>query len=238
MWTTIMNRVILSTIVLLTLVPTLAAQSQPSYAKQVRPFLAKYCLECHNAKSAKLGLNLETVKAILEGSDGGPVLEPGRSDASRIVLLVEGKDKPIMPPKEAKFHPKKDEIGILRAWVAAGAKDDSAAIKVVLPEIKPRKNGRAPVTALAYNSAGDQLWVGTGFLGCYRLNQADTGPFRHIDRGRITALAVAKADEWLLAGVTAPGETSLAQLWHFPYGPVSTQAFGVDHQDAILDVAI
>src|SRR5947209_6061420 len=150
MWTTIMNRVILSTIVLLTLVPTLAAQSQPSYAKQVRPFLAKYCLECHNAKSAKLGLNLETVKAILEGSDGGPVLEPGKPDESRIVLLVEGKDKPIMPPKEAKFHPTKAEIGMLRAWIAAGAKDDSAAINVTLPDIKPRKHAAAPVSALAY----------------------------------------------------------------------------------------
>src|SRR5437763_16598770 len=90
----------------------LAAQEKPSYAKHVRPFLAKYCLECHNAKTAKLGLNLETVKSILEGADGGPVLDPGKPDASRIVLLVEGKDKPKMPPPEAKFHPTKEELGV------------------------------------------------------------------------------------------------------------------------------
>src|SRR5436309_9951216 len=107
-----MIRVFLAAALLLALVPALRAQQPPSYAKHVRPFLTKYCLECHNAKSAKLGLNLETVKAIREGSDGGSVLEPGRPDDSRIVLLVEGKDKPPMPPKEAKFHPKKEEIGI------------------------------------------------------------------------------------------------------------------------------
>ncbi len=145
-----MTRVLLSLTLLVALVPTLPAQSPPSYAKQVRPFLAHYCLECHNAKSAKAGLNLETVKAIRAGSDGGPVVEPGRPDASRIVLLVEGKDKPRMPPKKAKFHPKNEEIGILRAWVAAGAKDDSGQIKVVLPEIKPRKAGLAPIGALVY----------------------------------------------------------------------------------------
>src|SRR5437763_16293073 len=86
----------------------LAAQDKPSYAKHVRPFLAKYCLECHNAKTAKLGLNLETVKSILEGGDGGPVVEVGKPDDSRIVLLVEGKDKPAIPPKEAKVHPQKE----------------------------------------------------------------------------------------------------------------------------------
>src|SRR5690349_18268386 len=134
-----MNRVLLSAVALLALVPTLPAQQPVSYAKHVRPFLAKYCLECHNAKSAKLGLSLETVKAIRDGSDGGSVLESGKPDDSRIVLLVEGKDKPVMPPKEAKFQPKKEEIGILRAWVAAGAKDDSAEIKVAIPDIKPRK---------------------------------------------------------------------------------------------------
>ena len=152
-----MDRIFLTVIGLLVLVPTLRAQQPASYAKQVRPFLAKYCLECHNAKSAKFGLNLETVKAIHEGSDGGSVLEPGKPDDSRIVLLVEGKDKPVMPPKEAKFQPKKEEIGVVRSWIAAGAKDDSAEIKVAIPDIKPRKHMTAPVSALTYSPGGGIL---------------------------------------------------------------------------------
>src|SRR6516165_2637322 len=155
-----MSRILVSTAILLTLTQPLSAQEPVSYAKQVRPFLAKYCLECHNAKSAKLGLNLETVKAIREGSDGGPVLIAGKPDDSRIVLLVEGKDKPPMPPKDAKFHPKKEEIGILRAWIAAGAKDDSAEIKVAIPDIKPRKRSPRPIRAVAYHPSGKFLVTG------------------------------------------------------------------------------
>src|SRR4051812_36717865 len=84
----------------------LLAQPAPSYAKQVRPFLTKYCLECHNAKALKGGLNLETYQSMMEGSDRGPVVKAGKPNASRIVLLSEGKEKPLMPPAKAKFQPK------------------------------------------------------------------------------------------------------------------------------------
>src|SRR5437763_5144226 len=95
----------------------------PSYAKDVRPFLAKYCLECHNQKNLKGKLNLETYQGIMKGSSSGEVVVPGKADDSALVLLVEGKDTPKMPPKEARLQPKPKEIGVLRAWVAAGAKD-------------------------------------------------------------------------------------------------------------------
>src|SRR5438067_7999803 len=107
----------------------LGAQQQPSYARDVRPFLAKYCLECHNAKSAKASLNLETFKGLSAGGESGPVLVAGNPDRSPLVLLVEGKEKPKMPPKAAKRHPKATEVPILRAWVKSGAKDDSTDLK-------------------------------------------------------------------------------------------------------------
>ena len=131
-----------------------ATAQEVSYAKQVRPFLAKYCLECHNAKSHKAGLNLETPKAILEGSDRRAVLLPGKPDDSFLVTLSEGKKQPAMPPKAAKSHPKQEEVAVLRAWVKAGAKDDSAAIKVAIPDIKPTQPTLPPVRGLAYRTRG------------------------------------------------------------------------------------
>src|SRR5690242_7273409 len=92
----------------------LVAQQAPSYAKDVRPFLAKYCLECHNSKAMKAGLDLETYQGLRLGSDSGEVLKPGQPDASRFVLLVEGKAQPHMPPKKARFHPNPKEIPVLR----------------------------------------------------------------------------------------------------------------------------
>src|SRR5437762_1436354 len=74
-------------------ISNLHAQSPPSYAKQVRPFFAKYCLECHNAKALKGGLSLDTFKAILEGSDEGPVLIAGKPEESALVTSIEGKSK-------------------------------------------------------------------------------------------------------------------------------------------------
>src|SRR5712671_1056104 len=115
-----MNRILVLSALALSFLATAApAQDKPSYAKHVRPFIAKYCLECHNAKSAKGGLTLETYKGILEGGDKGEVLVPRKPDESRLVALIEGKGKEKMPPKSARFHPKAEEIALVRAWVKA-----------------------------------------------------------------------------------------------------------------------
>src|SRR5262245_288309 len=138
---------------------TAAAQQPPSYARQVRPLFAKYCLECHNAKESKGDLNLETFPSLMKGGKSGPVVVPGKPDESLLVLLPEGKEKPPMPPKTAR-QPKPNEITVLRAWVAAGAKDDSASITVTIPDIKPRSPVFAPVAALAYRPDGKLLAAG------------------------------------------------------------------------------
>src|SRR5438128_1276076 len=126
-----------------------ASAEPPSYARQIKPFLVRYCLECHNASTTKGDLDLETFKGMMLGGKSGAVVVPGKPDESRLVLLPEHKDKPPMPPKKAR-QPRPEEVAILRSWVAAGAKDDSANVRVTLPEIEPRKHLPAPITALAY----------------------------------------------------------------------------------------
>src|SRR2546425_7805568 len=145
---------------LLSWMPSLRAQTPPSYAKQIRPLFAKYCLECHNAKALKGGLNLDTFKAMLEGSDKGPVVSAGQPETSPLVTSLEGKTKPTMPPQTAKYQPKAEEIALIRAWVQAGARDDSDLIKVVIPDIRPRKPAQAPVTSVAYDPAGPFFALG------------------------------------------------------------------------------
>src|SRR5947209_20576377 len=91
----------------------------PSYAQQVKPFLAKYCSECHTGDKAKGDLEMTTFKALMEGGKSGAVIVPGKPDDSLLVLQAEGKQKPFMPPKNAR-QPKAEEVAVLRAWVAAG----------------------------------------------------------------------------------------------------------------------
>jgi dipeptidyl aminopeptidase/acylaminoacyl peptidase len=154
-----MNRCSAILLPALFLVATLSAPAQeaPSYAKQVRPFFARFCVECHPATDPEGGLSLDSYKGLRAGGDNGPVLVPGKPNESRIVLMVEGKTSPRMPPKKAKQHPRPDEFAILRAWVAAGARDDTASVGVLLPAIPARRRLAAPVTALAYDADGATL---------------------------------------------------------------------------------
>src|SRR5262245_30123708 len=133
------------------------AGETPSYAKLVRPIFAKYCLECHNTKAAKGGLDLETHKGMLEGSDNGPVIAVGKANESLLIQSVEGKGRNLMPPKSKTLRPTKEEIATLRAWINAGAKDDSALIKVAIPDIKPKTKSVSPVKALLYTADGSMV---------------------------------------------------------------------------------
>src|SRR5262245_35521527 len=73
-----------------------------SYARDVRPFFAKYCLECHSSSAAKGGLVLESLKDMLEGGKRGPAIVPGKPDMGPLVRMAEGKLKPPMPPKKSR----------------------------------------------------------------------------------------------------------------------------------------
>src|SRR5438105_1930439 len=114
-----------------------AARQPASFSRHVRPFLVRYCVECHNANKLKAGLDLETYQSLMEGADSGPVLVAGKPDESKLVRMVEHKDEPYMPPKKSR-QPRASELAVLRAWIAAGAKNDADQITVRIPDIKPR----------------------------------------------------------------------------------------------------
>lgn len=226
---------------LLTAVTSAAAQDSPSYAKQVRPFFVKYCIECHNAKNDKRGLILETHKSLMEGSDLGPVLIAGKPNESKLVQVLIGKDKTVMPPKTAKRFPSKKEIEQVRAWVAAGAKDDSGLVKVAIPDIKPRRRTSAPVTALAFSLDGKRL-LATGKKGVDYIDPAiaarvnEWGGFE----AKVTALAFSRNGTHLAVFIGAP--RSPAKGWIHNYLRAGSpfplpQVFESVHADVVLSAA-
>ncbi|HYT89311.1 MAG TPA: c-type cytochrome domain-containing protein [Gemmataceae bacterium] len=131
------RRILLSVVVGLVMVPGASAQQPaPSYTQDIRPFLAKYCIECHTAKKAKAGVNLDTYQTMLRGNrKGWPVVVPGNPDKSSLVLTTEKKSRPIMPPTKIKLQPGQAEMALLRAWVAAGAKDDTGVKQGAAPAL-------------------------------------------------------------------------------------------------------
>ena len=100
------------------------AADAPSYTKDVKPFIAMYCAECHGVKETKAGINLLSVDSMLKGGRKGKALVPESPEKSRMYQTMVGGGKQ-MPPKKFGKQPTKDEIPMIKAWIATGAKDDT-----------------------------------------------------------------------------------------------------------------
>ncbi|GBD36840.1 hypothetical protein HRbin36_01968 [bacterium HR36] len=213
----------------------------PSFSRDIRPFLSKYCLECHNAQKASSGLNVENYRTLLEGGNGGPAVEPGKPEESLLLLLVEKKQQPHMPPRNARLQPKPEEIARLRAWIAAGAKDDSGAAPLALPEIKSKIHRPAAVTAIAYDAKGRWLAAGVGSeVRMWAL--PDLKPLVRIPtpQVKITALAFSPSGSYLALAASTPGQMGEIRL-HFvpPSGVLALKPETViaAHPDQVLGLA-
>lgn len=222
-------RTILSLIALVSSSAVAAAQA-PSYSKQIQPFFTRYCVECHNGKEPEGGLNLESHKALLEGGGRGVSVEAGKADTSRLVRMIEGKLKPVMPPKKSK-QPTPSEVALVRAWVLAGARDDGAAARVNLPKIVSKLKPAPPVAALAYTPDGKTL-AAAGRGEVLLIDAAGEVTQRMPAGGdRVTALAYSKA------GTLAIAAGSAAEGYAVRFIGNSKPTLGPRHDDVILSIA-
>ena len=76
--------------------PTRIRRGMRLFRSDVRGLLLKHCLPCHGRRAAG-GLSLLTRKALLRGGTTGPVVVPGKPEASRLLKLVRHDLVPRMP---------------------------------------------------------------------------------------------------------------------------------------------
>lgn len=100
-----------------------APAADPTYAKDVRPFLVKYCVECHTAKQAKAGYNFDTFAGLTKAGRNGATVVPGDAAKSLLTKVLNGTGK-VMPPAKYPWQPTKEEAAVVLAWVRAGGKED------------------------------------------------------------------------------------------------------------------
>jgi len=91
------------------------------YNRDIRPILSKSCFACHGSdestRAADLRLDLRD-EAIEMGA-----IEPGDPDSSYLMdMILEEDDSLRMPPRKTGPRLTEDEIGLLRNWIAQGAK--------------------------------------------------------------------------------------------------------------------
>src|SRR4051812_38997737 len=98
-----------------------------SYAGVVADILDAKCVGCHSSVLAENKLSLEDVASMLKGGKRGPAVVPGKADDSLIFQMAAHRVEPVMPPADKKnakaLTP--EELGLLKLWIDAGAKDDS-----------------------------------------------------------------------------------------------------------------
>ena len=91
------------------------------FSEQVEPILRDRCFACHGGTVQLSGLRLDERSHALKGGDSGlPSVVPGDSAGSLLIRTVAGLDPDrIMPKTGDRLTP--EEIGLLRAWIDAGA---------------------------------------------------------------------------------------------------------------------
>ena len=139
------------------------AQDAPSFAKDVAPIFAANCAGCHGASTRMGGLDLDTFEGLTQGGGHGKVIEPGKSDASRLYLMVTGKVAPAMPLSGTRLAA--GDIETIKKWIDGGEKapapgEQRIVVAPAIPDIKPKGVPKPQIGALAYRPDGKMLALG------------------------------------------------------------------------------
>ena len=200
------------------------------------PIIETNCLRCHNTAEQKGGLLLESYEDLMRGGDDGSPVVAGQADDSPLIRQIEGRAKPKMPPK-ADLRP--EDIAILRAWVAAGAKY-SAPTRVSLDEKVPALTQAASLLAevpsIAFSPDGGQLAV-AGYRNVRRFSMPSGREAPAISglADQVRALAWSPDGTFIAAGGGTPGAFGELVLIDAATGSVVRTLEG--HRDYVYHVA-
>jgi hypothetical protein len=134
-------------LILPALLPFSQAVAEVDFAHQVAPVLKEHCAKCHMDTAKKGGFSMNTRESLLEGSENGPVVEPGNADDSLLIESVLSDDKTErMPPKGPRVPA--DQVEVLKKWIDEGMKWEPGFTFGKLayePPLKPRRPELPPV---------------------------------------------------------------------------------------------
>jgi hypothetical protein len=220
--------------------PVLSARAAPEYAQEVAPLLTKYCTGCHNDTDREGKLSLASFDALLKGGENGAVVTPGQADASRLLRVITGAAEPKMPPV-GEAGPTAEEIAVLKAWIAAGAKGprgmgpDPALL--VTPKIKLLAPPRLAINAVALSPAGDVLAIARH--GAVEIQSAADGKSVHQFegiRGSVNGVAFSHDGALLVAAAGEAGLFGEASIFRVADGKLIREFRG--HTDSLYSAVL
>jgi hypothetical protein len=93
----------------------LRADAPPSFKKDVAPLLKDACSSCHSGLKQKAKLDVTSYDSLMKH------IKAGDPDKSKLHNALLGNGAKQMPPKNPLAA---DQIALIKAWIAAGAKKD------------------------------------------------------------------------------------------------------------------
>lgn len=207
------------------------------YARDVAPILRAYCAGCHDDRGREAKFSVETYAELRKGGeDHGDPVRPGDPDASFLIRSIEGRERPVMPPKDEPRVPA-EELETLRRWVASGApgpaKDISILRELAVPRLKPAA-GPAGYSAAAYSTDGRHLALGrSGVIELWNtLHQTLVREITGLP-GKVNALGFSPDGSRLVAATGVAGLAGVARVFNVADG-ACTLELG-EHTDILYD---
>jgi len=208
-----------------------------SYAKEVADILDAKCVGCHSANLAQSRLNIEDVAGMLKGGKRGPSIVPGKADESLLFRLAAHRLDPVMPPPKEKKGGEPltpAELGLLKLWIDAGAKDDSSenSDEPKSLELGTLPPGVQPVVAVDLTQDGSR--IAAGRANVVQVHDADSGLVINSLGGHkdiIQSIRFSPDGKRLAAG-----SYQIVTLWNVPTGGLTITFSG--HTDQVKAITL
>lgn len=217
-----------------------ADKTTPDYVKQIAPIFQKRCVGCHNADDAEGKLSLDSYADLQKGGKHGPSFQPGDVASSRLLQLVTGKAKPVMPPDE-EDRLTAEEIALLTAWIESGAKGpegrEPLRRTLMVPKIAGAASEKRPVAAVALSPDGSRLAVAR-FASVEIRDAASMKVLRRLTDfpGKVNSVEFSTDGQRVVAGSGIAGLYGQASIWSVNDGKQLATFEG--HRDAMYDAVL
>lgn len=224
--------------------PAPAAVVPVSFKGDIAALLQDHCVACHGPKKAEGGYRLDSFGKLTQAGDSGlAVVTPKQIEQSELIRRLITEDSSERMPEGRERLPEA-QIDLFKRWVAEGAAYDGSSpdemLSGIIPPVKyaappEHYNLPIPITAVAWNPAGDAVVVG-GYYEATVWNPADGLLMRRISNlpQRIQVLRWHPDGQQLVVGGGSPGRVGEVRFVDFASGEVKRVLPRIN--DVVLDV--
>jgi DNA-binding beta-propeller fold protein YncE len=213
-----------------------------SFAKSVAPIFAQRCVACHNARTAKGRLNMETYANLMKGGESGEVVLAHKPDDSNLQMQIEAGE---MPKEADPLTP--EQMAVVKKWIETGARLDAgvlptATLITIMPkpvQPAPPETYRVPVPVMAVAFSPDGNLIATsGYREVILWNAADGQLVRRISNlaERPHDIEFTADGAKLAVAAGTPGQLGEVKLFNVADGTLAADLFTTD--DEVFSVAI